>query len=137
MASWIIPCNPKYYDVFGAFRTLNTVDWRQTAISIEPGDIVYIYTGRPVQAITHKCIAVAVDIPFEDVNDSDVEFNIVTVDNPEPLKPHDRYMRLKLIREYDLHVLSYSKLVEKGLKGSIQGQRHTGDIIQSVIDSVI
>ena len=53
MASWIIPCNPKYYDVFGAFRTLNTVDWRQTAKSIEPGDIVYIYTGRPVQAITH------------------------------------------------------------------------------------
>ena len=43
MASWIIPCNPKYYDVFGAFRTLNTVDWRQTAKSILDIDDLEIF----------------------------------------------------------------------------------------------
>ena len=43
ITDWIIPCNPKYYDVFGAFDKMETIDWRQTAKNIEPGDAVYIY----------------------------------------------------------------------------------------------
>ena len=36
----------------------------------------------------------------------------------------------------DLNTSSVNTLVEKGLVGSIQNQRHTGSIIQSVIDSI-
>ena len=35
MEDWIIPCNPETYDLFGAFDSLQTVDWRQRAKSME------------------------------------------------------------------------------------------------------
>lgn len=134
MANWIIPCNPKLYDVFAAFRELETIDWRQTAKNIEVGDTVYVYIGRPIQSITHKCIVIDVNISYADSDDSDDRFNL-----PEgfvSLQPYERYMRLHLVKEYPPHALDYSLLVENGLVGSIQGQRHTGSIIQSVIDSI-
>lgn len=136
MASWIIPCNPKYYDVFGAFRELKTVDWRQTVKNIEIGDIVYIYTGRPIQAITHKCVVLAIDIPYEAVDKSDKKFNIVSNNQEDSLQPFWRYMRLKLEKAYDSSNLGYTKLVEYGLKGSIQGQRRVDQFIQAAIDTV-
>ena len=55
MQNWIIPCNLKYYDVFGAFRDLKKLDWKQSNPKIEIGDIVYIYVGAPVKAIMFKC----------------------------------------------------------------------------------
>ena len=38
MAEWIIPCNPDYFDVFGAFEKLGSVDWNQNTPGIEKGD---------------------------------------------------------------------------------------------------
>ena len=131
MASWVIPCNPNYYDVFGAFRNLKTVDWRQVATSIEAGDTVYIYTGHSVKAITHKCFVLDANIPYEEVDHLDDGYNLI-----EDNSHYHRYMRLQLEKEYDLEALSYSKLIEYGLKGSIRGQQHTGSFIQAAIDSI-
>lgn len=136
MASWIIPCNPNHFDVFGAFRALKTVDWRQTVRKIEIGDTVYIYTGRPIQAITHKCVVLDIDIPYEAVDSSDDKFILDADDQRDSLQPYWRYMRLQLEKEYDPSLLSYAKLVEHGLKGSIQGQRRTGSYIQAAIDII-
>ena len=133
--SWVIPCNPKYYDVIGTFRRLKTVDWRQTAKAIEEGDTVYIYAGRPIQAITHKCVVLETNIPYDKVDDSDLDFDLSN-DETEGLSPYSRYMRLQLVKEYAPQELSYAKLVDHGLVGSIQGQRRTGPYIQAAIDSV-
>ena len=27
---WVIPCNPKYYDIIGAFDNLNVIEWSQS-----------------------------------------------------------------------------------------------------------
>ena len=131
MASWIIPCNPKLYDVYGAFRTLGTVYWHQSAKNIEIGDTVYVYAGKPIQAVTHKCLVLNVCIPGEETDDSDSAFDL----SPGSLSPYPRYMQLKMVKEYDPSVLPFSKFVDHGLNSSIQGQRHTGPIIQGVIDS--
>ena len=53
METWIIPCNIKYYDVFGAFRTLKRIEWRQST-RVEVGDIVgsfpqKVTLGSPVR----------------------------------------------------------------------------------------
>ena len=125
--------DPNYYKVFEAFQSLDTIDWRQTAKNIDVGDIVYVYTGRPIQVITHKCQVLDVNIPGDKVDTSDTSFNIGSESDPSPLLPYDRYMRLKLLKEYDPMDLSYSKLVAMGLKGSIQGQRHTGPDRKSVV----
>lgn len=136
VSNWIIPCNPKWFDIYGAFRCLKTIDWRQTVKSINPGDTVYIYSGLPIQAVTHKCRVIRVDITPAEVDSSDHGFNLETSDSNESLQPYDRFMRLQLITEYDPTVLPLSKLAEYGLVGNIQGQRHTGPHIQAAIDSI-
>ncbi len=42
MEQWIISCNIKYYDVIGAFKKLQKLDWKQSNKSIEIGDEVFI-----------------------------------------------------------------------------------------------
>jgi len=41
-------------NVIGAFKHLERIDWKQSATSIEPEDVVYIYVGRPIKAILFK-----------------------------------------------------------------------------------
>ena len=134
MASWIIPCNPKYYDIFGAFRSLQTIDWRQTVKNIHIDDTIYIYVGQPVQAITHKCRVVDIDIPDDKMDHSDDCFNLKS--DSTGLQPYWRYMRLRLVKEYDRHILSYARLVENGLRGSVQGQRRLDLSVQALINSI-
>ena len=130
MANWIIPCNLKYYDVFGAFDHFVQVQWRQVAKAIDQGDIVYIYVGKPVQAIVFKCLVVKTDIPLEEA-DGDTEFDL-----SDELEPFGRYMQLKLLKKYPRHALTFDRIVAAGYRGSIQSQRHTGEIIQSLIDAM-
>lgn len=128
--NWIIPCNPRYFDIIGAYDTLRTIDWRQWVKNIEPGDIVYIYVGKPFQAIMYKTRVVMTDIPWENVDTSDEPFDLEDSDSDNP----DHCMRLELIKKYPPTALTFEKLRCHGLKGSLQGQRRTGVIIQSIID---
>lgn len=136
MANWIIPCNPKYFDVFGAFGKLKTIDWNQSAKSIDVGDIVYIYVGKPVQAIMFKTRVLATGITADEVDYSDQEFDLE--DNQASVGPDrdKRWMRLELIKCYSNRDLSFNKLVQYGLKGNIQGPRRTDEGIQELIDLV-
>lgn len=60
---WIIPANPKYYDVIQAFEEKEIIDWKQSS-DIRVGDLVYMYVGAPYSALMYKCKAVEVDIPY-------------------------------------------------------------------------
>ena len=61
---WIIPANPKFYDVVGAFERSDVIDWTQGA-GIRQGDTVYMYVASPVSAILYKCKVIATDIPYD------------------------------------------------------------------------
>ena len=61
---WLIPANPKYYDIQGAFEQAKEIDWKQGK-GIKKGDIVYMYVAAPVSAILYKCKVTKTDIPFE------------------------------------------------------------------------
>ena len=112
MATWIIPCNEKYYKHREAFNALDTIDWRQSK-NVEVGDEVYVYVGQSVGAILYKCKAIAVDI----VNPSENDKPFV-IDNQ--LSYSGRYMRLKLIEKYPDEKFMRSALMENGLK-TVQG----------------
>lgn len=60
---WIIPSNPKYYDVQTAFEESDEIDWKQGK-GIKAGDTVFLYVGAPVSAILYKCRVTETDIPF-------------------------------------------------------------------------
>ena len=60
---WIIPANPKYYDIEQAFENADEIEWKQGA-GIKKGDTVYIYVAAPVSAILYKCRVTEKEIPF-------------------------------------------------------------------------
>ena len=60
---WIIPSNPKYFDIVGAFREREEINWKQGK-GIKKGDIVYMYVAAPVSAVLYKCIVTETDIPY-------------------------------------------------------------------------
>lgn len=59
--SWVIPSNPKFYDVESAFAELEAIEWRQSTY-IQAGDTVYIYMASPVNALRYKCVAEETDL---------------------------------------------------------------------------
>ena len=60
---WIIPANPKFYDVEAAFAKNSIITWKQGA-GINQGDTVYMYVAAPVSAILYKCVVTETDIPY-------------------------------------------------------------------------
>jgi predicted DNA-binding protein (MmcQ/YjbR family) len=61
---WIIPANPKYYDIVHAFDDTDEITWKQGA-GIKTGDTVFMYVGAPVSAILYKCEVTETDIPYK------------------------------------------------------------------------
>ena len=61
---WIIPSNPKYYDIIHAFDETETIDWKQGA-GIKMGDTVFMYVGAPVSAVLYKCKVTETNIPYQ------------------------------------------------------------------------
>lgn len=130
MAEWIIPCNPRHYDIFGAFDALEMIDWRQTVKNIETGDNVYIYVGTPVQAVAFQCKVMETMIPPEKADHSDAGFNLDGVEEDNALN-----MRLKLIRKIPAGAITFEKMRRAGMKGCMQGQRRVPEELKELFDS--
>ena len=75
MQDWIIPCNPKFYDVEGAFSKLKLIDWKQSSKNIQVGDSVYIYIAKPIMAIRYKCKVNKVNLDCIEIDDSSFVVN--------------------------------------------------------------
>ena len=61
---WLVPANPKHYDVIHAFDDKAEIDWKQGR-GIIVGDTVFLYATAPVSAILFKCRVTKTDIPFD------------------------------------------------------------------------
>ena len=108
ITEWIIPANPKYYDVEQELREGGEILWKQSN-NITVGDIVYIYVTAPVAAIRYKCEALEVNIPYKSKRE----------------KPRvERVMRMKCLKEYDKQSLSRDLLRSFGVAAAaVRGPR--------------
>jgi len=104
---WIIPANPKYYDVEQAFDEENEIDWKQGA-GIKKGDTVYLYVAAPVSAILFKCKVTETDIPYryEDEN--------LTI---------KALMKIRLQKRYDRNLFTFETLKEEYGIYAVRGPR--------------
>ena len=127
MNSWIIPCNTKYYDVFGAFEKLKVLDWKQSNPNVSVGDSVFIYVGAPVMAVTFKCVVRKVNVPSIEIDDS--EFII----NGGPYVNYGRHMELELQRTYGEKELSRDVLESVGVAGRIMGPRRAPEAFERYV----
>ena len=103
---WLIPSNPKYFDIVKAFDENDEIIWKQSS-DIQIGDIVYIYVAEPYSKILYKTVATEVDIPYE-YHDKNLKMN--------------RVMKIKLLKKYDKENYSFSYLNQLGIK-AIRGPR--------------
>ena len=107
---WLIPANPKYYDVVNAFNDTDTIIWKQSS-NIIIGDIVYLYVAAPISAILYKCEVLEVDIPYK-YSDKNVSMKKV--------------MKIKLLKRYAKDNFTFEKLNKYGIK-AIRGPRGLTD----------
>lgn len=111
---WIIPCNPKYYDIVAAFDHLDVIEWTQST-NTTVGDTVYIYVGEKYKSIMFKCEVIAADQYGNRSTDDYPYYKDLAKD------PDARYMKLKLVEKYPVGQYPLKELKENGLT-SVQGR---------------
>ena len=104
---WIVPANPAYYDVVGAFEKSDEIDWKQGR-GIKEGDTVYIYVGAPVSAVLFRCLVTKTDIPYSFSRDG---LTIAAL------------MKIRLTDRYDPSRFPFSVLMEKHGIRAVRGPR--------------
>ena len=95
--AWMIPSNPKIYDVDAGFRGgRGEIEWHQHN-NIKPGDEVYIYSSAPNSALLYRCEVVASDLTYHGMF--------------KESKGYKKSMRIRLIEKYppDKYPLSFIK----------------------------
>ena len=95
--AWLIPSNPKLYDIIKGFEQTDVHEWTQSNPNIRVGDTVYMYVGMPVGAVLFKCSVVDANIPWQ------TERGMKTL------------MKIRKIRTYPRDKLTREKMREFGV----------------------
>ena len=103
---WIVPVNPKYYDIINCFNDSDTIMWKQSN-HINVGDLVYLYVAKPYSSILYKCEVLEVNIPYE-YKDKNISMS--------------KIMKIRLITKFDKDEYTSEKLKKYGIK-VIRGPR--------------
>lgn len=109
---WVLPANPKYYDIIHCFSDTDTILWKQSN-NIHVDDIVYLYVAAPYSAILYQCKVVDINIPY-DYHDKNISM--------------DKVMKIQCLREYDKDSFTFKKLQEFGIQ-MIRGPRRVPDAL--------
>lgn len=117
-SEWLIPANPKYYDIVNSFKKSDIITWKQSS-DVKVGDTVFIYVGSPVSALLYKCVALEVNIPYA-YQDKNLKMN--------------RVMKLKLVKEYDSSLYSFDVLKGYGVR-AIRGPRSIPKKLSDALNS--
>lgn len=104
---WIIPANPKYYDIEHAFDNTDEINWKQGR-GIRVGDTVYMYVAAPVSAILYKCKVLETDIPYE-YQDRNLVLKAL--------------MKIRLLKRYDPEAFTFDVLKEDYGIYAVRGPR--------------
>ena len=116
---WIVPANPKYFDIEKALKENNTIIWKQST-DIKVFDIVYLYVSEPYSSIMYKFKVMEVNIPYE-YKDENVKIQKV--------------MKIDLITRYEKGELSFNKLKVFGIN-AIRGPRYMPLALSEYINKI-
>lgn len=130
MSAWLLPCNPKYYDIEGVYNNLVLVDWKQSLRKVCVGDYAYIYVSCSVRAIKYKCVVEEINKSESTIDDK--RFYI----NSESYANYGKYMTLRFICEYSDDKFTYKELIKNGLNGKVQRQISIPEKLERYINSI-
>lgn len=124
--SWIFPCNPKNYDVEGAFNRFSRIEWNQTT-NVAVGDTVYIYVGGKDGSIRFKTSVAEADL-FGKGSQDDSGFY-----KDMPTGKERGYMVLELEEKYPHGRFPLKDLKDHGL-ATIQGRSRLTPELQQYLE---
>ncbi|MEX2784579.1 MmcQ/YjbR family DNA-binding protein [Streptococcus sp. H49] len=113
---WLIPANPKYYDVDAELAAHKVIHWTQKA-SIKTDDYVGIYITAPVRSLRYLCRVLEADIPNEAYPDR---------------SETKRLMRIELLTQFPDSRFSSSVLKEYGVTNIRGARRMTKELAAEV-----
>lgn len=120
---WIIPCNPKYYDIIAAFDSLDVIEWSHST-NTTVGDTAYIYVSEKYKSIMFKCEVIAADQYGNRSTDDYPYYKDLAKD------PYARYMKLKLTEKYPAGMYPLKELKENGLTSVQRRSKATVQLLQ-------
>ena len=125
-ASWIIPCNVKYFNVVEHFKSNNVIYWKRGA-GEKVGDFVYVYVGTPYKQIMYRCIV------LDDQVDNETMAKNTYATKGNKGSAFNRYMKLQ--KDYSFSTpISLQCLQELGIT-MIRKQIRAGRLVEKYIES--
>ncbi|HEL1550844.1 TPA: MmcQ/YjbR family DNA-binding protein [Streptococcus suis] len=115
---WVIPANPKVYDIDTEFAENKIVYWPQKS-TIQAGDIVAIYVTAPVQAIRYVCRVLQANVTNHGQSD-------IPTDKP--------VMQVELIATLPDTTFPIERMKELGVK-AVRGPRRLTEGVIEVLTS--
>lgn len=116
--SWIIPANPRFYDVQGAFEREREINWKQGS-GIRKGDTVYMYVAAPVSAILYCCEVLETDIPYQ-YADKNLRISAL--------------MKIRLLRQYPPEQFSFEVLKNEYGIYAVRGPRGVPNSLKEALE---
>ncbi|MEE1325388.1 MAG: MmcQ/YjbR family DNA-binding protein, partial [Streptococcus sp.] len=113
---WIIPANPKYYDIDAEFAANKAILWTQKA-SIKKGDFVAIYMTAPTKAVRYFCQVLEADLPNDAYRDDPSIKNL---------------MKIQLLHTFSDGQVTFDILKSCGVKAVRGPRRMTKELIEKI-----
>lgn len=102
MSRFIVPCNPKYFDVIKHFECQKTLVCKRLN-KVCVGDIVYVYLCQPYKEIKYRC-----HVTKETLDEQTIMQNKYAIINPS--NSNDKYMEITLDFSYPTGAITYEML---------------------------
>lgn len=109
---WIVPANPRYYDIIHCFDATDEIIWKQSS-HIHVNDIVYIYVTSPYSKIIYQCKVTEEGIPYK-YSDNNVSMNyVMKIKLIKDLK--DKEYNLDYLKKFGINTIRGSRKISKDI----------------------
>lgn len=115
---WIVPANPKYYDIEHAFDDTDEIDWKQ-GTGIKAGDTVFMYVVAPVSAILYKCKVLETGKPCDYQDGKLTVKELMKIKLMKRYKP-DRFTFDVLKAEYGIYAVRGPRGIPNSLSAALK-----------------
>jgi predicted DNA-binding protein (MmcQ/YjbR family) len=115
---WLVPANPKYYDIEHAFDRAAEIDWKQGK-GIKKGDTVFLYVAAPVSAILYKCTVTKTDIPCG-YDDGKLRVDTLMRIRLQKRYPREKFPFAVLEREYGIYAVRGPRGIPERLSNALK-----------------
>lgn len=115
---WLIPANPKFYDILHAFDGADEIEWKQGS-GIKAGDTVFLYVAAPVSAILFRCKVTETDIPYDYADRNLTIHGLMKVKLQKRYRP-DRFTFDVLKEEYGIFAVRGPRGIPNSLSAALK-----------------